>query len=964
MGTILTVVLLLFVVLSVLWSVTVRKLAKTRIKSISRILCVVLAFVGTLIVKDTITSQDFLTGTVFPALEGVLPEAVMGIIKGSAVLLEVAVGMPAAFLAPLVFVLLYIVLSLVAGVVCLILYAAVGAASKSKKSSDSDEDEDEDEVFEIEEDEYEYDDDEDEDEDGKPVAKKKKKATKVNTGSGVPYEKARAFAWSFVSAVIVLVVVLLPVAFYSEVATDVVDVVVEADVLDGEAGQMVSKISKEYLEPLAESPAVQMFRVFGGDAMVDSVTSFNFKGDTMYLANEVEALVDLVGNVMPLVNAGGLENFGADEAEKIVAIADAFNESKFLTVIGSEAIYLLTDDMVSGEKPMPMADNEMFGSLIGKTITILHDDAKNTTQFTKDVRTVAEMASALIKGGVLANMNDTDNLFEGLANGSAITDTIIALGKNSSMKCLVPEVTNIGIEAIGSFVEIKGDANEAYNTLLDTIAADLNGVKGLDDEFKLVTLSSNLSSAFDHAGVVVDKKVIDLYAIAMVEDVVKTADGEITAADVQGFFADFANTKKASAAATLAKMLNSISQLNSDSASFGADVTAILQAGAVKMLGSNTHAFYETIVNTKIKKAISAETITNTEALASVETFEKVTLLVFMDELVIDVNEASAKITDSTINQEAKAIGGIFAKAGSLLNEVSGDEINIGTMAESVGAVLNSLQDSVCVGKDRTAKLFIAIVQSGIVRDAANMDIATATELGTKGSTGESVDYAKTFKTISNAMDVLQNMNSSTEEGMTTEALTTVLKDLNPQTAGMMESYITEDRLAEDYGLNEEQSGTAAPIISDVFGYWNDPEVNMTEEESAKEAEALNDVMNLVTSASDKANSGESSKSVFGGEDSVLGKSADETVETFMSSEALKHSLNKNSENGTLEEDPFGMGDMLVNDENNAETEDLKNAMSNYYANSEDKENDKESLTNLGKLFGFTTEDMDEILGE
>ena len=971
MGIILTVVLLLFVAFSVLWSVFVRKLAKTRIKSISRILCVVLAFVGTLIVKDTITSQDFLIGTVFPALDGVLPEAVMGIIKASAVLLEAAIGLPAAFLAPLVFVLLYIVLSLVAGIVCLILYAAVGTKSKSHKSSDSDDDEDEEEVFEIEEDEYEEeyedDDDEDEDEGRKHVVKKKKKTTKIRTSGDVPYEKARAFAWSFVSAVIALVVVLLPVAFYSEVATDVVDVVVEANVMGGEAGKMVSNISKEYVEPLAESPAVQMFRVFGGDAMVNSVTSFTFKGDTMYLKDELNALTNLVGNVVPLFNAGGLESFGNDEADKLVEIADAFTQSKFLTAIGSEAVYFLTDDMATGKKPMPMADNEMFGDLISKTIIIVHDDAKNTTQFTKDVKTVAEMAGALIKGGVLSNMNDTDalfNSFTGDAGNNPIANAIRALGKNPNMKCLIPEVTNIGIEAIGSFVEIKADANEAYNSLLDTIAADLNSVKGLDDATKLSELSPKLSSAFDHAGIVVDKKVIDLYSVSMIEDIVNPADGDITAADVQSFFVSFAAADDASTAATLANIIRSLSELNSESATFGDEVAAILESGANQMFDSDESALYQAIVNVSLKKALSAETLAHTQALADAESFEKVTLLVFMNELVVDVDEAAAKITDATLENEAKAIGGIFAKAGSLLNDVSGEEINIGTMATSVGAVLNSLQESVCVGKDRTANLFIAIVQSGIVRDAANMDIATATELGTKGSTGDSVDYEKTFKTISNAMDVLQNMNSSTEEGMSTEALTTVLKDLNPQTAGMMESYITEDRLAEDYGLNEEQSGTAAPIISDVFGYWNDPEVNMTEEESAKEAEALNDVMNLVTSASDKANSGESSKSVFGGEDSVLGKSADETVETFMSSEALKHSLNKNSENGTLEEDPFGMGDMLVNDESNAETEDLKNAMSNYYANSEDKENDKESLTNLGKLFGFTEEDMGEILGE
>ena len=44
--------------------------------------------------------------------------------------------------------------------------------------------------------------------------------------------------------------------------------------------------------------------------------------------------------------------------------------------------------------------------------------------------------------------------------------------------------------------------------------------------------------------------------------------------------------------------------------------------------------------------------------------FEKATLLVFMDELLVDVDEATNKITDATLNAEANAIGGIFSKAG------------------------------------------------------------------------------------------------------------------------------------------------------------------------------------------------------------------------------------------------------------------------------------------------------------
>lgn len=973
MGIIFTIVLFLFVACSVLWSMFVRKLVKTRIKSISRILCVVLAFVGTMIAKNAVSGPEFANGTLLPALSGVLPEAIMDAIEASPMLLEVAIGLPVAFVAPLIFVVLYTVLSLLAGIVCLIIFAivrpnakgneAVSApkAKKVKRSKKNDDGEDED--YDTEDYDYaveyedegedEYDDDASDD---APVS--------AGKGNNVPYAKARAFAWSFVSAVIVLAVVLLPVAFYSNLAANVADVVVEAEVLDAATEKTVSTVSKDYVEPIADSLAVQMFRVFGGDAMINGVTSFTFKNQTMQLGDEIDAIAAVAGKAMPLVKMGGIDKLGTTEADALVAVVAELSDSKFLTAIASEAVYLLTDDMVTGKEAMPLADDEMFGDLIAKTITIVHDDAKDTSKFKADLKTVADMASALVKGGVLENMKDTDALFEGLANGHTITDVIIVLGKNSSMKCLIPEVTNIGIEAIGSFVEIKADANEAYNELMNTIAADLNSVNGLDDATKVTELSVKLNDAFDQAGIVIDKKVIDLYSVAMIDGILNEKKGTVTADDVQGFFVAYAKAKDASSAATLAGMINALEALNNESPTFEADVAAILANGAAKMLGTNSGALYNAVVGVQLKKAIAKDTATNTAALQNAEKFENATLLVFMDELLVDVDEATKLITDATLSAEANAIGGIFSKAGNLLNEVSGDEINIGTMAGSVGGILNSLQTSKCVGPDRTAKLFIAIVQSGIVRDAANMDIATATELGTKGSTGANVDYEKTFKTISNAMDVLQNMNSSTEEGMTTEALTTVLQDLNPQTAGMMETYITEDRLAEDYGLNQEQSTTAAPLISDVFGYWNDPDVSMTEEESKKEAEALSDVMTLVTSASDKANSGESNQSVFGGEDSVLGKSADETVETFMSSEALKHSLNKNSEEGTLDGDPFGMGDMLSNTEDSNETEDLKNAMGNYYANSEDKENDKESLTNLGKLFGFTDEDMKDIFGE
>ena len=134
----------------------------------------------------------------------------------------------------------------------------------------------------------------------------------------------------------------------------------------------------------------------------------------------------------------------------------------------------------------------------------------------------------------------------------------------------------------------------------------------------------------------------------------------------------------------------------------------------------------------------------------------------------------------------------------------------------------------------------------------------------------------------------------------------------------------------------------------------------MSEEDCQKEAEALNDVMNLVTGASDRAQSEETNQAVFGKDNnSVMGKDADETVATFMASESLKASLNNNSD--TLEDDAFGMSEAMTEDEK----EDLKTAMSGYYEKPENKNgNNKEALTNLGQLFGFTKAEMNDLLAD
>ena len=940
MDMIFSLALLLIVAISVVWSVFVRKLARTRIKSICVIASVLAALIGTIVLKTVVIDPAFVKGTLLPLIPS-LPAEVMDLVNGSDLMLEFIVGLPVALISPLIFVILYIVLRLLTGIIYLFVLIFAGRAIRKSNQKQA------------------------------------------------PYAKVRSIVWSVVSTGLALLVILIPVAFYGSLVDDVLDVVADMDQVDAETHDVLNQVSESYIKPIADGTTIGLFRAVGGDMLINEITSITIEGEVVYIKNEMAAIVDLAGNAMSLAKDGAPGSYGEKEADSLVAVVESLTNSKFLVTIASQAVVLLTEDMVNGEESIPMADNELFGDLITNTITIVHNDAEHIDTFKADLTTVAKMASELIKGGVFANMSDTDALLDELAGGSTIKNVILVLGENKNMKCLIPQVTNIGIKAIANAVEVKEDANTVYDELMNTIAAELNGVKDLDDAAKVEQLSAGLTDAFDAAGIVIDKQVIDLYSVAMIQGIVNEEENkEITGENVQAFFAAYAGNGNNNAATVLASMIDTLSKQDVKSESYNAEnVASMLDTEAQKMLGTNEGALYDAIVGVKLKKNLdnmfvdsnvdakysyaiqkkfyTTSTHENTIALQNAEMMKERSLLIFMDDVVVDLDN----VGDFDPAVEAEAIGGIFSQAGSLMNDLDG-EINIGTMAGSVGSILNSLRDSESVGEERTTNLFISIIQCSMVRDAANMDIGTATQLGVKGTAknadGSPVDYEKTFKTISNTMDVLQNMNSSTEEGMSQADLSVVLKDLNPQTAGMIESYITEDRLTEDYGLDAEQSSTAAPLISDVFGYMGS--ANLTEEECEKEAAALNDVMNLVTSASDRATSGESTGRVFSSGDatadgetdtSVMGKSAEDTVATFMASESLKHSLENNSEE--LENDPFGMQGMM--DEDSEDKQELMDAMKGHYAASEDKEKDAKDLNNLGKLFGLSSEEMNYILG-
>jgi len=326
------------------------------------------------------------------------------------------------------------------------------------------------------------------------------------------------------------------------------------------------------------------------------------------------------------------------------------------------------------------------------------------------------------------------------------------------------------------------------------------------------------------------------------------------------------------------------------------------------------------------------------------------TTKVLLKDLLLDTKNAAALLDAAALASESEVISAIFEAADSLKNQIdSPEEIEVGQIATLVGRILDALRQSACYGNDKTADLFTAIMQSKTLRDLAGIDLKTATSMAEKGTAGD-VDYGKTMSVISSTVNVMNSFNS-TDEVPSEEALLELVQNITPQSAGMIKEFDTASKMKE-YNVPEDYADLSSSILNKTLE--NMANSDLSEEEYAKEAAALNQVVNLAMSAKDSS----TATCLFAkdGEKSVLPGTAKETVETLMASNAicgaLRESVLDDEEVGS---DPLGINGRLTGDAAVEEREECQNAMVEYY-NENPTEDNKESLTAIAILLGVSTD--------
>ena len=724
-----------------------------------------------------------------------------------------------------------------------------------------------------------------------------------------------------VQGVIIVAILLIPLSCYLSIAQPTLNELTAQGVLP--ADEPVIAQVQDVINELDSAPVLKAYRTLGGKALSDSVMSMKVAGMNVKVSEELSSIITLSQHVLALADNTDFATYGEEEAAIISAIGDSFADSRLLSPIVGDVIFAATDAWLNGESfvgieaPSLGEGGELLEPMLVAVLEILHDDARQAVLLQADVKTTAELVSILARSGALANLSDTKALMSALG-GDTVNTLVTTLGANQSMKRLIPEIMNLGVRAVGQVLNIPANASAVYDQYMTTVTDTLNNVSRLPEQQRLQAISEQLNTAFDTAGMEVDTQVMELYAAAMLHDLVENNTQEITEADVQAFFVLYAQSalqatnalstrptfdlladqkaadpfagtvygrmseqqRQSCAAVAVASLCVQLSALDADDADIVQKATELVTETFTDLLGSDS-AVLEQLMSIEITAPVSSKTNECVSSMQSTEDMKKTSTVVTLETLLIDTKAAAENITSETIDMDANAITAIFDTAASLTDVLDGGELNITDLASSVGTILDSLAQTNTFGKDKTADLFTSVLQSETVRDAAKIDMQTATQLAGKATEGEG-SYADTMNTVAGAANIMETL--SKDGSISQDEMVSLIRSLNAQTAGMIEVYVTPARLVENK-IPEKYSLVTSDLIKSLFGYIADSDKSNAE----KEAKALNQIMDIALAGKDSKDSKLFSSAPGAGDGKL--PTAAESVNTMLDSKAVRHAL-------------------------------------------------------------------------
>ncbi len=594
----------------------------------------------------------------------------------------------------------------------------------------------------------------------------------------------------------------------------------------------------------SSNAATVTMKIVGGDAVYNRLTSYKVNGNKIVLGNELDFVSSCATAVVDASKTGEAYD-GAATAQSLRVAGEDFKNTALLPTVIPEFLSAANEKWANGEKFMGVAKpsiDKNIDPLVDTLIDVLAAETFDTVK--EDIPTIINVAADVSEKYHLSTLKNSPLTVLGDEEVSA--KVFKGFLDNDRLYVMIPAISECGIHIISDKIAMHTDTDVIYAKMNAEMASEISAFIA---ENQLTVAASGEPS--NDAPVNDDAEQLKKKLAAKLKKVFNNNGINITEESV------------------LALSKNAI--LTFENADVSAD-------SVQSWLSGNTI----TVVDLEGKE--------ENVVLDSAQSFSKHTQIVDVDDIQIH----KERVTDT--QKEAALLAHSFKQIALMVDDLSGDNVDIDQMITKLGPVLDDFSASYTVGPDNTSLLLLGILQADKVNEKLKIPMTEAYDIGSHINTSAKSDssYIELMSGLSKTVSVIEAAKGDDKEKTEAE-VKVLLEDLTPASATTIQK-ISTPSLMESYGVSENSSEPTANLVSNVFGNLSDAKQDgeLTDEQYEAESKAVSDMMSIAMNASSS-----SEKTIFG-EGSATGITAAEFVDRVTDSTIV---------GSTLVETVYGDGD-------------------------------------------------------
>ncbi|MBP3397208.1 MAG: hypothetical protein J6L87_08545 [Clostridia bacterium] len=309
--------------------------------------------------------------------------------------------------------------------------------------------------------------------------------------------------------------------------------------------EMLAEINSTYVQPLAGNPLISGINACGGKLMFRSLTSSRINNVSVDVLGELTGVAETVVKLEPMLGVE-VKDFGTEQADAIRSVVDDIDQSDILKNIFSEVLSSVATTWQKGESflgissPVTEETSPMLKPVLEELVDVLATSTADN--IAGDLYTIADIFGTLAKNDIftlLGGEMTTDDLVYTLSADGMLAEVLVAFKSNEHMEELIPVVINMGMEAIGDMLGMPENDEAVYESLMGEVTTTVNDfLAKAPEEIETEEIATSLQDTAAKYGITFSDTLADFYAQSIVNDF---APGETyTEAEVVGYFAEVA----------------------------------------------------------------------------------------------------------------------------------------------------------------------------------------------------------------------------------------------------------------------------------------------------------------------------------------------------------------------------------------------------------------------------------------